>query len=603
VEGSLLRRHLPALAKVCLVGMAYFAAARLSLALAIPPGYATAVWPPSGIAVAAALLLGHRVWPGIWLGAALANLTVEASLVSATLIASGNTLEALLAAALMRQYAVDPREFLRAEDVVKFVLLAALGASVAATAALLPLVSVHDLSLSAALRNWWTWWQGDVAGIVLVAPLVLSWTVREAAPWPAQKKIEAAAFALLLIATALAISSDGASHFVPFSLAFVALPFIIWAAIRFGQREVTTAIAVVCGVAVWYTVERPELFGPVATNELLLMLLAFISMVVATGLMLAAELGARRRATDELQAKRAELESQVQESANYDALTRLPNPALFRSRLAQLLDLAGDNGRKIAVAVLDIQRFKTLNDTFGRRAGDELLKQIAGRMSLNLGAGNLLARAPGDRFALAAHGFRSENAVARAVGRVLERWFGEPYALAGSSVLLSARMGLALYPDDGKDPDTLFLHAESALKKAKAADDRFLFYTQSMSERVAEKLSLEHRMRAAVEREQFVLHYQPRVNVDTRQVVGLEALIRWRTADGLVLPVEFIPALEETGLIVEWDDGHSGRRCSIEHCGRSRDSTFPASRSTFQPFNCATRASWNRSATHWAMAP
>jgi EAL domain-containing protein (putative c-di-GMP-specific phosphodiesterase class I) len=113
-------------------------------------------------------------------------------------------------------------------------------------------------------------------------------------------------------------------------------------------------------------------------------------------------------------------------------------------------------------------------------------------------------------------------------------------------------MGLALSPDDGKDPDRLFLRAESALKKAKASGERYLFYAETMSERVAENLSLEDKLRTALKREEFVLHYQPKVDIDSRRVVGLEALIRWQSAElGLVPPMQFIPLLEETGMILE----------------------------------------------------
>ena len=279
-----LTRQLPYLAKIALVALAYFAAARLSLALAIPPGYATPVWPPSGVALAAMLLMGNRIWPAVWLGAACANVGVESSLLSAVAIASGNTLEALVGAILMRRNVGNPGRFERPEDVIKFVLISALSACVAATLAMLPLVAGHALPWQDALRNWWTWWQGDVAGILLVTPLILSWSALDGRAWLPEKKVEAACFGLLLVVTAGMLASDGASHFAPFSLTFVALPFIIWAAFRFGQREVTTAIAVVCGVAIWYTVQRRELFGSLPLNELLLMLLTFIPSPICIGL-------------------------------------------------------------------------------------------------------------------------------------------------------------------------------------------------------------------------------------------------------------------------------------------------------------------------------
>jgi EAL domain-containing protein (putative c-di-GMP-specific phosphodiesterase class I) len=134
----------------------------------------------------------------------------------------------------------------------------------------------------------------------------------------------------------------------------------------------------------------------------------------------------------------------------------------------------------------------------------------------------------------------------------LARWFGAPFRVGDEDLRLSARMGVALFPEHGREADTLFARAESALKKAKATGERHLLYRPEMSERVAERLALENRLRRALEREEFVLHYQPMVDLDSREVVGVEALIRWRGPEGtLVPPMHFIPLLEETGLIVE----------------------------------------------------
>ncbi|MGH8742232.1 MAG: MASE1 domain-containing protein, partial [Burkholderiales bacterium] len=342
--------------QLALIAAAYFVAARFSLALAIPPGYATAVWPPSGIALAATLLLGARVWPGIWMGAALANLAVEASVLSALIIACGNTLEALVGSTLMRRYAGDPGRFRCGEDVIKFVVLCTLAAGIAASVALVPLVWRHSMTWAEGLRNWWTWWQGDVAGMIIIAPLILSWTARGAALWPRKRKLEGAVFGALLLAVAAALASDDATHFAPFSLTFIALPFIIWGAFRFGQREVATAIAVACAFAVWFVLERREVFASAPQNELLLMLLGFVSIVVTTGLVLVTEVTERSRTTEELRRRRDSLESQVQEHARHDALTGLANGHSFRERLAQLLGMAGRTGEKVAVAAVDIER-------------------------------------------------------------------------------------------------------------------------------------------------------------------------------------------------------------------------------------------------------
>src|SRR5258706_162778 len=148
-------RRVPVWAQAGLLAVVYFAAAKLSLLLAIPPGYATAVWPPSGIALAAMLALGNRVWPGVWVGAALVNLTVESSWLASALIGTGNTLEALAGATLIRRFIGVPYRFERGEEVVKFIALSALSATLAATIGVVPLVFGHTLPSSQILPNWW----------------------------------------------------------------------------------------------------------------------------------------------------------------------------------------------------------------------------------------------------------------------------------------------------------------------------------------------------------------------------------------------------------------------------------------------------------------
>src|SRR5437773_3850704 len=185
-----LDRPVPYLARVVLLAAAYFSAAKLALLVAIPPGYATAVWPPSGIALASVLLLGYRIWPGIWLGASLVNVTVQSSLAAATLMGAGNTLEALAGAALVRAVIGLPGAFRRGEDVVKFVVIAAASATIAATVAAGPLAFVHSLPLPELLWNWWTWWQGDTVGIIIVTPLILGWAARANPAWTPWKIAE-----------------------------------------------------------------------------------------------------------------------------------------------------------------------------------------------------------------------------------------------------------------------------------------------------------------------------------------------------------------------------------------------------------------------------
>jgi len=281
-----------------LLACVYFSAAKASLLLAIPPGYATAVWPPSGIALAALHILGARYWPGIWAGAAAVNLTVEASFPAAATIATGNTLEALAGVFLIRRIIGVPNPFDRGEDAAKFVAIAAVCPVVAATLALIPLSIVHSLNAPGLLFNWWTWWQGDAAGIIVVAPLILTWHARSPLAWTPSKIVEGACFAVLLLGATRLTFGSGTPGTTPYPLTFLIAPFTIWAAIRFGQREVATANTVVCGLAVWYTVEQRSPFASFSLNESLLLLLAFACTVVVTGLVLCAAVGELRKVAE-----------------------------------------------------------------------------------------------------------------------------------------------------------------------------------------------------------------------------------------------------------------------------------------------------------------
>src|SRR5437867_2920586 len=262
--------------------------------------------------------------------------------------------------------------------------------------------------------------------------------------------------------------------------------------------------------------------------------------------------------------------------AYYDSLTGLANRSLFHERLVQYLSAAQSEKNRLAVAVVDVDRFKIINDSLGRQAGDELLRHIAERIEGHAGPIRM-ARIAADRFAIVRSGVSSESEVARLIEQWLTECFGPPYVVSGTELRVRAKAGVALFPSDGADADALFQNAEAALKKAKATGERYLFHTQQMTERIGEKLALENKLRQALEKEEFVLHYQPMVDTATRRIDSVEALIRWQSPElGLVPPMQFIPLLEETGLILEvgaW----ALRRAVLDH-RKWKDGGLPAPR-------------------------
>ena len=288
-------RALPYPLQVCLVALVYLMAAKGALLFAIPPGYATAIWPASGIAVAFCLLLGERIWPAVWLGATLANLPVAYSLIAAPVIACGNTLEAVACSALVRALSgVGPR-FDRGDQVIKFVAVAAMSCIIAATVAVHVLIADGALSWGQFAINWWTWWQGDLTGIIVATPLLLSWALQgERFPLPG-RGVEFLALMVFSSLAAMVIFGDWLVGDRPLPLSFLVLPFVIWAAFRFSQREVTTVAAVVSGIAIWCTLAGRGEFVRPTINESLLYLLAFVGTATVTGLVLCAALAGRSR--------------------------------------------------------------------------------------------------------------------------------------------------------------------------------------------------------------------------------------------------------------------------------------------------------------------
>jgi diguanylate cyclase (GGDEF)-like protein/PAS domain S-box-containing protein len=236
--------------------------------------------------------------------------------------------------------------------------------------------------------------------------------------------------------------------------------------------------------------------------------------------------------------------------AYYDVVTGLANRSLFHNRLSQSLqERRNGETRLISTVLLDLERFRQVNETFGQSAGDDLLREVGRRLER---ANDTAARIGGDMFGLILRGARTAAEVNRALKAIVAACFTEPFAVGGGELRVACRAGVALYKTDGNDADTLLRNAEAALRRSKSSANRVVFYASEMNARVAEALATETRLRHAIQRQEFVLHYQPKVSLASGRITGVEALIRWQDGDrGLVPPVEFIPVLEETGMIVE----------------------------------------------------
>lgn len=254
--------------------------------------------------------------------------------------------------------------------------------------------------------------------------------------------------------------------------------------------------------------------------------------------------------------QRRQAEERLHHLAYYDTLTNLPNRLLFVDRLKQAMVEARRHQRQVGVAFLDLDRFKTINDSMGHSAGDELLKAVALRLAESMRPGDTVARLSGDEFALILADMNRADDAAHVARKILDD-FNQPFNLEGHEIHTNASLGLTLYPTDERHVDGLLRNADIAMYRAKEAHgNTYAFYSPDMTVKAHERLTLENDLRRSLEQGELALHYQSLVDLRSGNIIGLEALLRWwHPSRGFLLPQEFIGLAEETGLIVglgEW---------------------------------------------------
>jgi len=265
----------------------------------------------------------------------------------------------------------------------------------------------------------------------------------------------------------------------------------------------------------------------------------------------------------------------VQFLSYFDSLTGLAKRALFCQRLTQILDADGAEERSRAVVVFDLQKLSVLNDTLGRYVADRLLENIAARIKSTIEDPECAAYLGGGTFAVSVPFAGSNGDTSRLLHNAAAQLFVEPYVIQGQELRPAIRSGVAFFPHDGETADVLVQRAEAALKAARQGNEKYLLYGLMPAHARTQSLALEARLTGALEREEFLLHYQPKIDLTSGQVVGLEALLRWQDArEGIVSPALFVPLLERSGAIVEvglWvlqqalKDLAAWRRVGVEH--------------------------------------
>ena len=438
-----------------LLATAYFVAGRLGLRLAYFHPSATPVWPPAGIALAAFLLLGYRVWPAIFIAAFCVNLPIAGSVTTSIGIAIGNTSEGLLGAYLVQRFAGGASAFNRAHSILRFAFFAGI-----LSTALSATLGVTSLSLGGYANRmdygqiWLTWWLGDAVGILIVAPFLLLWLTAPLPRWNRRKLTEALALGLYLLLVGIGVFGN----LIPpetknYPLEFLCIPFLIWAALRFSQQEAAVSVLMLSAISIGGTLSGYGPFVRPTRSESLLLLQAFLGVAGLLTHAVAAVVSERQRAEEALREARDELA----EKAISDPLTGLANYRRFVDVFDAEADRSQRTGRSFALVLFDVDDLKKINDSHGHLAGTRALCRVGNTMRVYCRTIDTAVRYGGDEFALLLPETKSEGAyqVAR---RIATQVAGD-----GETPAISVSFGIGVYPVDGSTIEEVFGKADAAL--------------------------------------------------------------------------------------------------------------------------------------------
>lgn len=424
-------------------------------------------------------------------------------------------------------------------SVAKFALVAApLGCAVTALAGVFSLGFFGHLHADLVWRTLGVWWLGELLGVYLIAPLLLTASRWDLLPTNKGARLEGLVLVLgMLLLTR--VMMEYAEPLRPAEIVlFVLLPGVLWAALRFSVTGASVAIflaaLIVLGVSL---VSFGGLSSATMPRDVFALQISMMTMALG-GLFVSAALTERRYS-----------EMRLDMLANHDPLTGLPNRSYFQDFLGHALARAQ---RKLQISLLfiDLDRFKHINDSQGHEVGDQVLRVVANRLDEQLRADDFVARLGGDEFAVILMHPPASRAASR-VARKLLKALAESFKLERRRYAIGASIGISVYPDDGLDANTLLRQADLAMYQAKQRRSGFEYFSDELNTVAQQQLNLETGLRQALERDELALAYQPKVDLASGRVVGLEALARWLTrSGGIIWPDQFIPVAEETGLIM-----------------------------------------------------
>ena len=449
--GTTFRRVLLVLALAAL----YFVAARLGLRLAYLNASASALWPPTGLALAALLLFGYDVWPAIFIGAFAVNLFTAGDLVTSTCIGLGNTMEGIAAAFLVNRFAGGATAFSRPKDIVKFALLAGV-----LSTTISPTIGVTSLAWRgfAAWRDyagiWGTWWLGDSVANLVIAPAILVWSEHprlRLTRGHAVKAAEAVALLATLDIVCLALFGEWLPREIThYPLVFLCIPMLLWAAYRFSPRATVTAIIVLAGASLWGTIHGIGPFAGRSPDASLILLQIFLGFTSIMSLTFASVVAEHRR-----------LERQLRRMALTDPLTGLANHREFMHELEGEVARSSRTGRPFAILSMDLDGLKQINDRAGHLAGSRAICQVADALRISCRHIDTAARIGGDEFAVI---LPETNELA---ARELLTRVSAALAACPGEVPVSVSAGVAEHPRNGATAEELLGAADRLLYAAK----------------------------------------------------------------------------------------------------------------------------------------
>lgn len=504
-------------------------------------------WLPGGLGAAALLIGGRKYWPAIFIGAMAVYVSVGPPWIPSFFIAVSNVVEPLILVGLLSRCRKFDRNLRKPYDYLWLLILGAVSAAVAAFIAVSALFFNGIIPAGAFLHTVMSWGMGNLLGIALITPLLLVWQTFPSKWFRSRaRQIEAVIFFVSAVITCEMVFGRGLYGFLPdVPRGYLIFIFVAWGALHFGRRATTLVILLAAIYGLHGAIDNHGFFAGDIEKTGLTNFWLYMMTLGFVGVSLATSISVRRRN-----------EETIQLQAHYDELTKLPNRRLFYDRLGQSLLKAQRDADSLTLMLIDLDRFKEVNDTLGHDAGDVLLVEAAHRINRCVRESDTVARMGGDEFVVILNGMGESVRIERIAQNIIDG-LSEPFMLGAEQAYITASIGITIYPNDAAtDIDTLLKNADQAMYMSKdLGRNRFSYFTEQLQQSAQKRLQLTNDLRSALKDNQFHLYYQPIIEMATGEVHKAEALIRWQhPTRGLISPVEFIPLAEENGMVNQIGD-------------------------------------------------